>query len=70
LVVVDGGWKTCGLAAEVSALVVENCFESLKAPTCRITLPDCPGPASSSLEKVYYPGPENIVEAVNKVLKA
>jgi len=70
LIVVDGGWKTCGLAAEVSALVVENCFESLKAPIRRITLPDCPAPASSSLEKVYYPGPENIVQAVKKVFSA
>ncbi len=70
LIVVDGGWKTFGLAAEVSALVTENCFVSLKAPICRITLPDCPAPASSLLEKAYYPGPENIVEAVKKVLKA
>lgn len=69
LIVVDGGWKTCGLAAEVSALVVENCFKSLKGPILRITLPDCPAPASSSLEKIYYPRVENIVEAVKQLLR-
>jgi pyruvate dehydrogenase E1 component beta subunit len=70
LIVVDGGWKTCGLAAEVSTLVVENCFESLKAPIRRITLPDCPAPASSSLETAYYPRVENIVETVKRLLTA
>ena len=69
LIVVDGGWKTCGLGAEVSALVVENCFESLKAPIRRITVPACPAPASSSLEKAYYPSVEHIVDVVNKVLR-
>lgn len=69
LIIVDGGWKTSGLAAEVSALVVENCFQSLKAPIRRITLPDCPAPASSSLEKAYYPSVESIVQAGKQILK-
>jgi pyruvate/2-oxoglutarate/acetoin dehydrogenase E1 component len=69
LVVADGGWRTCGLAAEVIALVAENAFDALKAPVKRITLPDCPAPASAVLEKVYYPGAENIVAAVRQVMQ-
>ena len=46
LVIADGGWKTCGLAAEISAMVSENGFKYLKAPIRRVTLPDCPAPAS------------------------
>ncbi|MBS3918862.1 MAG: alpha-ketoacid dehydrogenase subunit beta [Deltaproteobacteria bacterium] len=68
LVVVDGGWKTCGIAAEVSARVSENIFEYLKAPVYRVTLPDVPAPASCVLEKEYYPDSKTIVNAVKGVL--
>ena len=69
LVIADGGWKTCGLAAEIAALVSENVFEFLKAPIKRVTLPDCPAPASSVLEEAYYPGAETIKKAVLQVLR-
>ena len=68
LLVVDGGWKTCGLAAEISAMVSENVFEYLKAPIKRITLPDCPAPASAELEKVFYKYSNDIVEAVKQII--
>jgi pyruvate/2-oxoglutarate/acetoin dehydrogenase E1 component len=68
LVVADGGWKTCGMAAEVSARVSETVFEYLKAPIARVTLPDSPAPASRVLEKEYYPDSKTIVDAVKIVL--
>jgi pyruvate dehydrogenase E1 component beta subunit len=63
-VIVDPGWKTCGLAAEVSAIISENDIRILKSPIRRITLPDIPAPASRSLEKAYYINSANIVDAV------
>ena len=54
LVVADVGWKTCGVAAEIAALVAENAFEYLKAPIRRVALPDCPAPASARSGKGYY----------------
>jgi pyruvate dehydrogenase E1 component beta subunit len=68
LVIVDGSWKTGGIAAEISALVSENVFDYLKAPIIRVTLPDTPAPASCTLEKEYYPKPEKIAHAVKRVL--
>ncbi|MCX5829765.1 MAG: pyruvate dehydrogenase complex E1 component subunit beta [Deltaproteobacteria bacterium] len=68
LVVVDGGWRTCGLAAEVSALVSERAFGALKAPVVRITLPDCPAPASAILEKSYYRTSADIIRAVKGII--
>lgn len=69
LIVVDGGWKTCGVAAEISARIAENeVFKSLRAPIIRVSLPDTPAPASSALEKVYYPKAEKIILAVRKIL--
>ena len=68
LVVADGAWKTCGVAAEISAIVAEENFQYLKAPIKRVTLRDIPAPASSALEKVYYPNKNNIIEAVKKII--
>ena len=68
LLIVDGGWKSFGLAAELSALVSENIFEYLKASIARLTLPDCPAPASSELEKAFYISSKDIVNAVRSII--
>lgn len=68
LIVADGGWEACGIAAEISALVVENVFTYLKAPIKRVTLPNAPAPASSYLEKAYYLDAEMLIQAIKKLL--
>lgn len=68
LVVVDGGWKTCGMAAEISTIVFEEAFDYIKSPITRVTLPDVPAPASGPFEKIYYPTAQNIMDAVQKVV--
>jgi pyruvate dehydrogenase E1 component beta subunit len=67
LVIADASWKTCGIAAEITTLVVENIFDKLKSPIRRITLPDVPAPASSELERIYYPNAVEITKAVQQV---
>lgn len=69
LIVVDSGWLTCGLSAEVSAEVSEKLFKYLKLPVQRIALPDLPAPASRTLEKVYYPDFGIIVKVVKQMFK-
>jgi pyruvate dehydrogenase E1 component beta subunit len=69
LVIADGGWRSFGWAAEVAAVTAEQLFEFLMAPIRRVTLPDCPAPASRVLEKAYYPDVETIVEAVKEVMQ-
>jgi pyruvate dehydrogenase E1 component beta subunit len=70
LVIVDGGWKTCGIGAEISARIAESeLFKELKAPIMRISLPDVPAPASSALEKVFYPRKERIVSAIRSLVE-
>lgn len=69
LVIADGGWRTCGFAAEVSALVSESIYKYLKAPIARVTLPDAPAPASASLEEAYYPTEKDIVKAVKRICR-
>jgi pyruvate/2-oxoglutarate/acetoin dehydrogenase E1 component len=68
LVVVDGGWRTCGLAGEVIAGAVEQLDPAeLKASPIRLTLPNAPAPTSRVLEDVYYLRPADIVNAVSRL---
>jgi pyruvate/2-oxoglutarate/acetoin dehydrogenase E1 component len=68
LVIADATWKTCGVAAEISAFVVGNAFDYLKAPIVRVTLPDTPAPSSTTLEKAYYPTSDNVILAVKQIM--
>ncbi len=68
LVVADTGWRSFGIAAEIAARVQEKCFGSLKAPVARVCLPDVPTPCSPALEKVYYPGSQDIQKVLKSLL--
>jgi len=67
LVVADVGWKTYGITAEIAATIAEEAFEALKAPVCRVSLPDVPAPASAPLEKAYYPSQDDIIRSIRHV---
>lgn len=69
VVIADSGWKSFGAAAEISAVISENCVSSLKANIIRVTLPDIPAPASRALEEVYYPRSGDIQDTVRKLIK-
>lgn len=68
LVVVDPAHKTCGAAAEISAIVAEEAFEALKAPIVRVTTPDMQIPFSPVLESQLYPNAAKIEAAMRRVL--
>jgi pyruvate dehydrogenase E1 component beta subunit len=69
LAVVDGGWRTCGLAGELLALVAEALPPATwKATPKRMTLPDAPAPTSKPLEQAYYPEASDVVALVRSML--
>ena len=70
LVVVDGAWKTCSVAAEIAATVADEAFHALKAPIVRVCLPDVPAPCSPTQEAAYYITDEDILQGVQAVLKS
>jgi 2-oxoisovalerate dehydrogenase E1 component beta subunit len=67
-VVVHEAPLTAGLGAEVSALLMDTCFDSLRAPVQRVTGYDVPYP-SGPLEDEYIPGVDRILTAVQRVLE-
>ena len=69
LLVVDSGWKSYGVAAEIIAGVIEENFYDVKCAPQRICLPDLPTPTSSGLTKYYYPNHRNIIKKVLLMLE-
>ena len=66
-VVVHEAPKTCGLGAEIIALINEKALLSLQAPIERVTGFDIPFPLMKT-ETYYLPNPKRIVMAVKKVM--
>lgn len=66
LVVAVPEWPVCGFSGHVAALAAARCWEHLKSPVQLVTFPDTPAPASTPLEKAYFPGCPEIMRAVKK----
>jgi pyruvate dehydrogenase E1 component beta subunit len=69
LLVADEGPKTCGVAAEISAMVAEEALWYLKAPIARVCSPDTPVPFSPPLEKAYIPDEKNLLPAIRRLME-
>jgi len=63
VVVIEQGWATCGVTAELSAVIMEEAFDWLDAPVIRIAGADVPMPYAANLEQLAIVQPEDIVQA-------
>jgi pyruvate/2-oxoglutarate/acetoin dehydrogenase E1 component len=63
LVVVNDGWRTCGYAAELMAVVMEQSFFDLDAPIQRVCTKDAPMPVATSLQHAVMVSEEDIARA-------
>jgi pyruvate dehydrogenase E1 component beta subunit len=66
LVVVDEGWHTCSLAAEIMAGSSERAFYDLDAPPARVCTEEVPIPYAKHMEEAALPMPPKIVAAVRQ----
>jgi acetoin:2,6-dichlorophenolindophenol oxidoreductase subunit beta len=67
LVVVDESNPRCNIATDISALVAQKAFGALKAPIEMVTAPHTPVPFTDSLEDLYIPDAQKVVNAVKTV---
>src|SRR3989338_678185 len=67
LVIAEPAHRTCGAAAEISAIVAEKAQPYLKAPIIRVTALNMQIPFSPALERHMYPTKEKIIDAIRKV---
>jgi pyruvate/2-oxoglutarate/acetoin dehydrogenase E1 component len=64
LFTVEENPRLCGWGAEISSIVVEECFYDLDQAVVRITTPHQPLPAADALEDAVVPSVARIVEEV------
>lgn len=67
-VVVNEGWLFGGYSAELSATIMDHCFDDLDAPVQRVAMPDMAVPYSEPLEMAVLPNAEKIAAAAHKAL--
>ena len=68
-VIVEEGWPHGGVGANLAALISEQAFDHLDAPTQRVTGADVPMPYAKRLEQAAIPHPEHVVSAVLATLE-
>lgn len=68
LLVVDEGWRSGSLAAEVMARVVEQVFYELDAPPARVCSQEAPIPYAKHMEEAALPQVARIVLAAKGLL--
>ncbi len=67
-VVIDEGWRTGGLAAEIASRITEQAFFDLDAPVERVCTVEVPIPYAKQLEDAALPQPADIVAAATRAV--
>jgi len=67
-VIVEEGWKSYGVGAEISARIYENAFDYIDAPIKRVAQQEVPLPYNQNLEQMALPQVKDIVTAVKEVI--
>jgi pyruvate dehydrogenase E1 component beta subunit len=68
VLIVEECMKTGGIAAELTAQIIEQCFDDLDAPPVRLSSQDIPTPYNGTLENLTIVQPPQIVEAVKQLM--
>lgn len=68
VIIVEECMKTGGIGAELVALINEQLFDELDAPVVRLSSQDIPTPYNGALEALTIVQPQQIVEAVHKIV--
>ena len=67
-VIVEEGWPSFGVGAEISARIYEQAFDYVEAPIKRVAQKEVPLPYNRTLEQMALPQVEDVIQAVKEVL--
>jgi pyruvate dehydrogenase E1 component beta subunit len=70
VLIVDEGWKTGSLSAEIAARLAERWFYELDAPIARVCSAEVPIPYAQHLEQAALPQPDKIVAAAKALMES
>jgi pyruvate dehydrogenase E1 component beta subunit len=68
VIIVEECMKTGGIGAELTASINDQLFDELDAPVIRLASQDIPTPYNGILERLTIVQPEQIAEAVSKIM--
>ena len=68
VVIVDEGWRSGSLSAEIATRIVEQAFYDLDAPVARVCTAEAPVPYAKHLEDAALPSPARIIDVVRGVV--
>jgi pyruvate/2-oxoglutarate/acetoin dehydrogenase E1 component len=68
VIVVDEGWRSGSLSAEISARIQEQAFYELDAPVERICSAEVPMPYAAHLEQAALPQADTIVDTARQMI--
>mgnify|MGYP003378224569 CR=1 FL=1 len=68
VVIVDEGWKSGGIGAEIAARLAEDSLYELDAPVRRVAGREVPVPYAAQLEAAALPSAEAVAAAVRAVV--
>ena len=68
IVIVDESYPRCNVATDISALICQKSFDSLKAGIKMVTPPHTPVPFSPPLEDLFLPSEEKVLNVAKEIL--
>jgi pyruvate dehydrogenase E1 component subunit beta len=67
-VIIDEGWRSGSISAEISARIMEGAFYELDAPVARVCSAEAPMPYAKHLEDAALPQVSSVVETVRLMM--
>jgi len=68
LVIANPDWPCCSFSEHVVSMILKTSFNILKSPVQYVNFPDSAVPASTVLEKAFFPNYNDIINAVKNTL--
>jgi pyruvate dehydrogenase E1 component beta subunit len=70
VLIVDEGWRSGGISAEISSRIQEQAFYELDRPVQRLCSAEVPMPYAKHLEQTALPQVESIIAAVQNLVRS
>src|SRR5262245_41517997 len=68
-VVIEEGWRSYGIGAEIAATIQEEAFDYLDAPVQRVAGVEVPLPYAAKLSQASKPGAQDLIDAIRRALQ-
>jgi pyruvate dehydrogenase E1 component beta subunit len=67
-VIVEEGWRSYGVGAEVASRIYEEAFDYVDSPIKRVAQTEVPLPYNRNLEQMALPQVDDVIRAVKEVI--